>query len=53
MVRQAKERGVQVTAEVNHWALFLSRWEDIDRLGSYALSYFVPDEAPRRRAGRA
>jgi dihydroorotase/allantoinase len=45
MVRQAKERGVRVTAEVNHWTLFLSRWEDIDRLGSYALSYFVPDEA--------
>jgi len=45
MVRQAKARGVRVTAEVNHWTLFLSRWEDIDRLGSYALSYFVPDEA--------
>jgi dihydroorotase-like cyclic amidohydrolase len=45
MVRQAKARGVPVTAEVNHWTLFLSRWEDIDRLGSYALSYFVPDEA--------
>jgi dihydroorotase len=45
MVRQAKERGVRVTAEVNHWTLFLARWEDIERLGSYALSYFVPDEA--------
>jgi dihydroorotase len=45
MVRQAKDRGVHVTAEVNHWTLFLSRWEDIERLGSYALSYYVPDEA--------
>jgi dihydroorotase (multifunctional complex type) len=45
MVRQAKDRGVPVTAEVNHWALFLARWEDVERLGSYALSYFVPDEA--------
>jgi dihydroorotase len=45
MVRQAKDRGVHVTAEVNHWTLFLSRWEDIERLGSYALSYYVPDAA--------
>jgi dihydroorotase (multifunctional complex type) len=45
LVRQAKDRGLDVTAEVNHWALFLSRWEDVERLGSYALSYFVPDES--------
>jgi dihydroorotase len=45
MVRRAKSDGVAVTAEVNHWALFLARWEDIERLGSYALSYWVPDEA--------
>lgn len=43
MVRQAKERGVSVSAEVNHWALFLGRWEDIETLGPYALSYWVPD----------
>lgn len=43
-VRQAKEQGVPVTCEVNHWAPFLSTWEDVERLGPYALSYWVPDE---------
>ena len=43
LVRRAKERGVPVSCEVNHWALFLSRWTDIERLGPYALSYWVPD----------
>jgi dihydroorotase len=43
MIREAKERGVPVSCEVNHWALFLSRWDDIERLGPYALSYWVPD----------
>jgi dihydroorotase (multifunctional complex type) len=45
MLRDARARGVDVTAEVNHWALFLSRWEDVLNLGPYALSYWVPDEA--------
>jgi dihydroorotase len=44
-VRRAKQRGVDVTCEVNHWALFLSRWEHVERLGPYALSYWVPDDA--------
>lgn len=44
-VRRAKARGVPVTCEVNHWALFLSRWEHVERLGPYALSYWVPDDA--------
>lgn len=44
-VRRAKARGIPVTCEVNHWALFLSRWEHVERLGPYALSYWVPDEA--------
>lgn len=44
-VRRAKDRGVDVTCEVNHWLPFLSRWEDVERLGPYALSYFVPDDA--------
>jgi dihydroorotase len=44
-VRRAKERGVDVTCEVNHWALFLATWEDVERLGPYALSYWVPDDA--------
>jgi dihydroorotase (multifunctional complex type) len=43
MVRAAKARGVPVSCEVNHWALFLSRWSDIEKLGPYALSYWVPD----------
>lgn len=43
MIRAAKARGVPVTAEVNHWALFLATWDDVNRLGSYALSYWVPD----------
>jgi dihydroorotase-like cyclic amidohydrolase len=44
-VRRAKVRGVDVTCEVNHWALFLSTWDDVNRLGPYALSYWVPDDA--------
>ena len=51
MVRQAKERGVQVTAEVNHWTLFLSRWEDIDRLGSYAPVVLRAGRGARRLLG--
>jgi dihydroorotase len=43
-VRRAKARGVDVTCEVNHWAPFLSTWADVERLGPYALSYWVPDE---------
>lgn len=45
MIREAKARGVDVTAEVNHWALFLATWDDVERLGPYALSYWVPDDA--------
>lgn len=44
-VRRAKAKGIPVTCEVNHWGLFLSRWEDIERLGPYALSYWIPDDA--------
>ncbi|MFI6292489.1 dihydroorotase family protein [Nonomuraea sp. NPDC050790] len=44
-VRRAKARGVDVTCEVNHWMPFLSRWEHVERLGPYALSYWVPDDA--------
>lgn len=43
-VRRAKARGVDVTCEVNHWAPFLSTWNDVETLGPYALSYWVPDE---------
>ena len=44
-VRRAKRRGVDITCEVNHWALFLSTWHDVETLGPYALSYWVPDDA--------
>jgi dihydroorotase (multifunctional complex type) len=44
-IRRHKDRGLPVTCEVNHWALFLSRWEHVERLGPYALSYWIPDDA--------
>jgi len=44
-VRRAKRRGIDITCEVNHWALFLSTWHDVETLGPYALSYWVPDDA--------
>jgi dihydroorotase len=43
-VRRAKANGVDVTCEVNHWAPFLSTWEDVQEKGPYVLSYWVPDE---------
>lgn len=44
LIAQAKARGQRVSAEVNPWALFLGhRWENIERLGSYALSYWVDE----------
>lgn len=43
MLIEARERGVDVTGEVNHWALFLGRMSDIEEQGSYVLSYYVPD----------
>ncbi len=43
-VRRAKANGVDVTCEVNHWGPFLSTWDDVEHLGPYALSYWVPDE---------
>lgn len=43
-VRRAKARGQDVTCEVNHWGPFLSTWDDVQTLGPYALSYWVPDE---------
>jgi len=43
-VRRAKARGIDVSCEVNHWGPFLSTWNDVETLGPYALSYWVPDE---------
>jgi dihydroorotase len=44
-VRRAKARGLKITCEVNHWTLFLGTWDDVERLGPYALSYWLPDDA--------
>ena len=43
MIRRAKRAGLPITAEVNHWALFLGSWDDVLNLGPYCLSYWVPD----------
>jgi dihydroorotase len=43
-LRAAKAAGQDVSAELNPWALFLgNEWANIERLGSYALSYYVPE----------
>ncbi len=43
-LRHAKERGLHVSAEMNPWAVFLGNdWANIERWGSYALSYYVPE----------
>ncbi len=43
MLADARSRGVDVSGEVNHWAVFLGRMSDIDKQGSYVLSYWVPE----------
>jgi dihydroorotase len=44
-LRAAKGAGQRVTAELNPWAVFLGNdWKNIERLGSYALSYYVPEK---------
>ncbi|MEP9375938.1 dihydroorotase family protein [Aquabacter sp. CN5-332] len=45
LIREAKAAGQKVTCEINPWALFLGcEWAAIQRLGSYALSYWVPEK---------
>jgi len=42
MLRAAKAAGRTVSAEVNPWCFWLDNdWKNIERLGSYALSYYV------------
>ncbi len=42
MLRTAKAAGRAVSAEVNPWCFWLGNdWANIERLGSYALSYYV------------
>jgi dihydroorotase len=45
LLRAAKARKQRVSAELNPWAVFLGNdWATIERLGSYALSYYVPEK---------
>jgi dihydroorotase len=42
MIKAARAQGRPVTSEVNPWTLWLgNEWANIERLGSYALSYYV------------
>jgi dihydroorotase len=42
MIKAARAQGRPVTSEVNPWTLWLGNdWANVERLGSYALSYFV------------
>ncbi len=42
MIREARAQGRPVTSEVNPWTLWLGNdWANVERLGSYALSYYV------------
>ena len=44
-IAAAKSAGRPVTAEINSWGLFLGNdWSNIERLGSYALAYYVPEK---------
>ena len=44
-VRAAKDRDQGVSAEINPWAIFLGNdWANIEKWGSYALSYWVPEK---------
>jgi dihydroorotase len=53
MLRAAKAAGRPVSAEVNPWCFWLGNdWANIERLGSYALSYYVaPHHADAVYAG--
>ncbi len=42
MIEDARQRGVDVSSETNHWTIFLGTEEDIKEQGSYVLSYYVP-----------
>lgn len=43
LIRQAKADGRDVTAEVNPHALFICNWDNVQRLGPYALGMWIPD----------
>jgi dihydroorotase len=44
MVREAKAQGQTVTAEANPFAMFVTNdWRNIERLGPFALGFWVPE----------
>jgi dihydroorotase len=44
MVREAKAQGQRVTAEANPFAMFVTNdWSNIERLGPFALGFWVPE----------
>jgi dihydroorotase len=44
-LRRARQAGQDISAELNPWALVLGNdWNNIVRLGSYGLSYYVPEK---------
>ena len=52
-LRRAREAGQDISAELNPWALFLGNdWNNIVRLGSYALSYRGVDMVFVNKDGR-
>ena len=47
MIVDARQRGVDVSSETNHWTIFLGTEDDIKEQGSYVLSYWVPPHHQR------
>lgn len=44
LIRRAKAEGASVTAEVNAFGLFLSKWEEVGHKGPYALGRCLKEE---------
>lgn len=44
LIEEARQRGIDVSAETNHWTIFLGTEENIKKQGSYVLSYWVPPQ---------
>lgn len=44
LIEHAKQLGQDVTSEVNPHSLFLGTWDNVERLGPYALGFWVPDQ---------
>jgi dihydroorotase len=44
LIDRAKSLGRDVTAEMNPHSLFISNWENVQRLGPYVLGMWIPDD---------